>query len=92
MKPAPGPRRTTPEIFSAPVFLGTGFLLVGMAILEKSLNLMGLSLPLATVYPRQLLDWAALLIMLEIAITLRQIAYYLKAGSATIIADPGLHN
>lgn len=66
--------RTTPEIFTAPLFLGTGFLLVGMAIVEKILNLIGTTLPLVDVFPRQLLEWAVTLMILEIALTLRQIA------------------
>ena len=91
MKPAPGPRRTTPEIFTAPLFLGTGFLLVGMAILEKCLNLLGTSLPVLTVYPRQLLDWAVMLMILEMAVTLRQIALHLESRSSGL-SDLGLHN
>jgi hypothetical protein len=38
---------------------------------EKSLNLVGGSIPLVTVYPRQLLDWAVVLLMFEIALSLR---------------------
>lgn len=66
-------RRKTPEVFTAPVFLGTAFLLVGLAIIEKGLNLVGTSIPLIDVYPRQLLDWALTLLILEIALTLRLI-------------------
>lgn len=73
--------RTAPELFTAPVFLATGFLLLGMAILEKALNLVGSGLPVINVYPRQLLDWALILVILEIAITLRQIAYRLDGGT-----------
>lgn len=73
-------RRTAPELFTAPVFLGTGFLLIGVAIIEKGLNIVGFSLPIITVFPRQLLDWALVLIVLEIAIALRQIAYRLDSG------------
>ncbi len=72
--------KTTPPLFTAPVFLGTGFLLVGVAIIEKALNIVGMSLPVVTVFPRQLLDWALVLMILEIAITLRQIAYRLDSG------------
>lgn len=91
MKPA-APRRRTPEIFTAPLFLGTGFLLVGVAIVEKGLNLLGTSLPVLTVYPRQLLDWAVMLMILEIAITLRQIAHHLENRDTSIISDLGIHN
>ena len=73
--------RRTPEAFTAPLFLGTGFMLVGLAILEKLLNLMGTSLPLVDVFPRQLLEWAVTLMILEIAITLRQIAEASRASS-----------
>lgn len=72
--------RNAPELFTAPVFLGTGFLLVGVAIIEKALNIVGSSLPVISVFPRQLLDWALVLMILEIAITLRQIAYRLDSG------------
>lgn len=80
--------RTTPELFTAPVFLASGFLLLGMAILEKALNLVGYGLPFIDVFPRQLLDWALILVILEIAITLRQIAYRLDA--ATISQSEGI--
>lgn len=73
--------RRTPEVFTAPLFLGTGFLLIGMALLEKALNLMGSSIPVINVFPRQLLDWAVALMVVEIAITLRQIAEASRAAS-----------
>lgn len=92
MKPATGPRRRTPEIFTAPLFLGMGFLLVGLAIIEKALNLIGTSLPVLTVFPRQLLDWAVMLMILEIAITLRQIAHHLEERDTGIVSDLGIHN
>ncbi|HSH74771.1 MAG TPA: hypothetical protein VLA09_03720 [Longimicrobiales bacterium] len=65
--------RTTSELFTAPMFLATAFLLVGLAIIEKGLNLVGGSLPIVNVFPRQLLDWAVTLLMLEIALTVRLI-------------------
>jgi len=92
MKPATAPRRRTPEIFTAPLFLGTGFFLVGVAVIEKVLNLMGTSLPFLSVYPRQLLDWAVMLMILEIAITLRQIAHHLEQRNTGIVSDLGIHN
>jgi len=64
--------RSSPEVFTAPLFLGTAFLLVGLAIVEKALNIIGTSLPMVDVFPRQLLDWAVTLMILEIALTLRQ--------------------
>ena len=65
--------KTNPERFNAPVFLGTAFLLIGMAIIEKGLNLVGLNIPVIDVFPRQLLDWAVTLMIMEIGLTLRQI-------------------
>ncbi|NNF14588.1 MAG: hypothetical protein HKN72_15275 [Gemmatimonadetes bacterium] len=76
--------RKAPELFTAPVFLGTGFLLVAMAIIEKGLNIVGFSLPVVTVFPRQLLDWSLVLVTFEIAITLRQIAYRLDSGPESV--------
>ncbi len=66
---------TTPRdrFYSAPVFLGTAFLLFGLALLEKLLNLVDWSIPLLSVYPRQVLEWAVILLMFEIALTLRQL-------------------
>jgi len=59
-------------LFNAPVFLGSAFLLMGLAILEKLLNLFGSRIPFVDVFPRQLLDWAVALLMFEIALSLRQ--------------------
>jgi len=66
---------TTPRdrFYSAPVFLGTAFLLFGLALVEKVLNLFDWSIPFVGVYPRQLLEWAVILLMFEIALTLRQL-------------------
>lgn len=61
------------SLYSAPVFLGTAFLLFGLAILEKALNLVGLSIPLIDVFPSQVLGWAVTLLAFEIALTLRQL-------------------
>jgi hypothetical protein len=47
-------------------------LLFGFAILEKALNLLGTSVPFVDVFPSQLLNWAVVLLMFEIALTLRQ--------------------
>lgn len=62
-----------PDVFSAPWLLSLAFLALGAAILEKGLNLFDLSIPIVTVYPRQLLDWAVALAILEIALTVRQL-------------------
>ena len=62
-----------PGLYTAPVFLGAAFLLFGLAVLEKFLNLFGASIPFLSVYPRQVLDWAVTLLILEIALTLRQL-------------------
>jgi len=61
------------SFYSAPVFLGTAFLLFGLAILEKALNLVGWSIPVINVYPSQVLGWAVTLLAFEIALTLRQL-------------------
>ena len=58
--------------FHAPVFLGSAFLVMGLAILEKFLNLFGWTIPFLHVFPRQLLDWAVALLMFEIALSIRQ--------------------
>jgi len=83
---------TTTRSFTAPVFLGTAFLVFGVALIEKMLNLVGTSLPFVGVFPRQLLDWAVTLLMFEIALTLRQLVE-LKLGDRrdTEVADPLRH-
>lgn len=60
-------------LFTAPVFLGSAFFVFGFALIEKVLNLVGWSLPVVNVFPRQLLDWAVALLIFEIALTLRQL-------------------
>jgi hypothetical protein len=62
---------TRSPLFNAPIFLGTAFLVMGLAILEKALNLFGWRIPLVDVYPRQLLDWAVALLVFEIALSVR---------------------
>ena len=61
-----------PRLYTAPVFLGTAFLLFGLAAIEKLLNLFGGSIPFIDVFPRQVLDWAVTVLIFEIALTLRQ--------------------
>ncbi len=41
------------QVFVAPVFLATAFLLFGMALVEKLLNLLGTDIPFVNVYPNQ---------------------------------------
>jgi hypothetical protein len=60
------------SLFTAPVFLGMAFFVFGIAIVEKGLNLIGLSIPFTTVFPSQLLQWAATLLVFDIALVLRQ--------------------
>jgi hypothetical protein len=60
------------QLFTAPVFLATAFFIFGLAIIEKFLNVLGLSIPFTTVFPRQLLSWAVTLLIFDIALTLRQ--------------------
>jgi len=49
-------RFTAPWLFAAAVFV------FALALIEKGLNVVGLSLPGTQVYPRQLLDWAVALL------------------------------
>lgn len=73
--------RSAPAPYTAPVFLGTAIFLFALAIIEKTLNLVGGSLPIVTVYPRQLLDWAVVLLMFEIALSLRVLSERMLAKS-----------
>lgn len=79
------------RLFTAPVFLGTAFLLFGIAIVEKALNLVGWSLRLLDIEPYQLLDWAVALLMFEIALMLRQMIelWVQDRRSAPVATDPG---
>ena len=62
----------SPSLYSGPVLLAPAVLLFGFVILEKALNLLGTSVPFVDVFPSQLLNWAVVLLMFEIALTLRQ--------------------
>ena len=65
---------TTPvtrDRLTAPWLLASDILLFALALIEKALNLIGLSVPLTSVFPRQLLDWAVVLLIFDIALTLR---------------------
>jgi hypothetical protein len=66
-------KKKKPAMYTAPVFLGTAFLLFGIAIVEKLLNLIGTGIPVVNVYPNQVLSWAVTLLIFEIALTLRQL-------------------
>lgn len=80
--------------YIAPVFLGTAFLLFGFALVEKVLNLFGTSLPIVRVYPRQLLEWAVMLLMFEVALTLRQLVELRQPrepDTPTDLVSPKLH-
>jgi hypothetical protein len=68
-------------VYSSPVFLGTAFLLFGVALLEKVCNLFGGSIPLLHVFPRQVLEWAVIVLMFEVALTLRQLVEIHRARS-----------
>lgn len=80
------------RLFTAPIFLGTAFMVFGVAIVEKLLNLVGWSLPLVGVFPRQLLEWAGILLLFEIALMLRQlIELWLEDRQRSSVAsDPRL--
>jgi lysylphosphatidylglycerol synthetase-like protein (DUF2156 family) len=60
------------QVFAAPVFLAAAFFVFGLALVEKLLNAFGASIPLTTVFPRQLLNWAVTLLIFDIALILRQ--------------------
>ena len=60
--------------FTAPWLLASALLLFALALFEKGLNVLGMSIPLTTVYPRQLLDWAVTLLIFDIALSLRQLS------------------
>jgi hypothetical protein len=82
---------TSSRSFTAPVFLGTAFLVFGIAIIEKLLNLFGWSLRLMDVEPYQLLYWAVVLLMFEIALMLRQMIelWVEDRRSRPAAAEPG---
>lgn len=60
------------DLFTAPWLLATAVLIFVVALIEKGLNIVGTSIPLVSVFPSQLLDWAVTLLILDIALTLRQ--------------------
>jgi hypothetical protein len=84
---------TQSGLYTAPVFLGTAFLLFGLALIEKLLNLFGGSIPLLNIFPSQVLSWAVTLLMFEIALTLRQLVETYRESDRGRGAAPasGLH-
>jgi hypothetical protein len=79
----PNDRFTAPWLFAAAVFV------FSLALIEKGLNLVGLSIPLTTVFPRQLLDWAVTLLIFDIALTLRQSLDRTPTERAPGLGGPG---
>ena len=59
-------------LYSGPILIVPAVMLFGLALIEKGLNLIGSAIPFLDVYPRQLLEWAMMLLIFEIAFTLRQ--------------------
>ena len=51
---------------------------LGMAVVEKGLNLIGQTLPVVDVYPQQLLSWTTPPLLFVIAIVLRQMREELR--------------
>ena len=63
----------TRELFTAPWLFAMAVLVFAAALLEKGLNLVGLSIPVTQVYPSQLLGWAVTLLIFDVALTLRHL-------------------
>ena len=88
---APIPKQ---DRFTAPWLFATAVFCFALAFLEKGLNLIGMSLPLTEVYPRQLLDWAVALLIFDIALTLRQLIDTPSGGlprEEAGLRDPGMN-
>lgn len=66
-------RRKASPLYQGPLFLGSAFLLMAVAILQKVLSMFNWTIPFLDVFPRTILDWAVALLMFEIALTLRQL-------------------
>ncbi len=60
------------QVFAAPVFLLIAVGLFCVAIILKGLSLVGLDIPSIGIWPRLLLEWAVFLLILDIALLLRQ--------------------
>lgn len=78
-------RFTAPWLFAAAVFV------FSLALIEKGLNVVGLSIPVTDVFPRQLLDWAVTLLIFDIALTLRQSLDREPVSRAPDLSDPGMN-
>jgi len=60
------------ELFTAPWLFASAVLVFALALIEKGLNVIGMSIPLTDVFPSQLLGWSVTLLIFDIALTLRQ--------------------
>ncbi len=60
------------------VFFFGALLFLGVAVVEKGLDLLGVASPLLDIGPRILLDWTVPLLLFVIAILLRQMREELK--------------
>jgi hypothetical protein len=77
------------DVFTAPVILAVALFVFAMAIVEKGLNIIGTSLPFLDVYPRQLLDWVVVLLILDIALSLRQMLENRLYDTPSRPSEPG---
>ena len=55
------------------LFFFAALVFIVLAMVEKGLNIVGQSIPVLDVYPRQLLDWTVAPLLFVMAIVLRQI-------------------
>ena len=60
------------------LFFLVALFFLALAIIEKGLNLIGQSIPVLDVFPRQLLGWTTAPLLFVIAIVLRKIREELK--------------
>ncbi len=65
-------------------FVGA-FLFLGLAVLEKGLNIAGQTIPFLNVEPNRLLDWASTPLLFVIALLLRQIRDDLRGDSGRLL-------
>jgi len=72
-------------LYSGPILIVPAVLLFGLAVVEKALNLVALNIPVINVYPRQLLEWAMMLLIFEIAFTLRQTLEFLTQTRSVVL-------
>ncbi len=71
-------------LYSGPILIIPAMLLFGLAVLEKILNMMGTSIPIVEIFPSQILSWAVVLLLFEIAFTLRQMLELQRADLAEL--------